>query len=165
MAEYTLYLVTKNAASHVISSVKRYDALENAGIDLIVPEEVTFSPGERKLVGMGVKGVMTKEGIASAPPLPVHYTMYPRSSLPKTGLVLCNSVGVIDRGYRGELKAFLWNTLPTSVTVSKGDRLVQIVAPDMGDIVKICVVPEEKAEALPFWASARGEGGFGSSGK
>lgn len=125
---------------------------DNAGFDLFVPDDVEFAPGEKKLVSMEVKAVL-HNGTAD-----VHYWMLPRSSISKTGLILCNSVGVIDRTYRGELMAYLWNTKDVSVTVKKGDRLVQIVAPDMGHIANV--------ELVTFLSSTvRGEGGFGSSGR
>ena len=124
---------------------------ENAGFDLFVPDDVVFAPNEKKLVSMRVKAVMLKDT------KPVHYWMLPRSSISKTGLMLCNSVGVIDQTYRGELMAFLWNTTDSPVTVSKGSRLVQIVAPDMGWISRVEVVNE-------LDTTSRGSGGFGSTG-
>lgn len=128
---------------------------ENAGFDLFVPEEVVFAPGERKLVSMRVKARMDKIGVLESA---CHYWMPPRSSISKTGLLMLNSIGVIDKGYRGELMAFLWNTTDASVTVKKGERLVQIVSPDMGAIQKVDVV-----ESLD--STARGDGGFGSTGR
>ena len=126
---------------------------ENAGFDLFVPADVTFAPGERKMVGMGVKAIMTdNDGNAQ------NYWMLPRSSISKTGLMMLNSVGVIDKSYRGELIAALWNTKDTAVTVEKGQRLVQIVARDMSDITECTLVDQ-----LP--ETARGSGGFGSTGK
>ena len=133
---------------------------DNAGFDLFVPEEVVFAPGERKLVSMRVKAKMdmfnntTTYNNTGA----CHYWMPPRSSISKTGLILLNSIGVIDKGYRGELMAFLWNSTDAPVTVKKGDRLVQIVAPDMGPILGVMVV-----DSLD--STARGEGGFGSTGR
>lgn len=126
---------------------------ENAGFDLFVPADTVFAPGEKKLVSMNVKATLTNYFGSN-----VHYWMLPRSSISKTGLMLCNSVGVIDRTYRGELMAFLWNTTESPVTVSKGSRLVQIVAPDMGWIHAVEVVNE-------LDHTERGEGGFGSTGR
>lgn len=133
---------------------------DNAGFDLFVPEEVVFAAGERKLVSMRVKARMDKTVYVDdlAPTVQCHYWMPPRSSISKTGLILLNSIGVIDKGYRGELMAFLWNTTDKEVSVQKGDRLVQIVAPDMGPITKIQIVEE-------LDSTSRGEGGFGSSGR
>jgi dUTP pyrophosphatase len=129
---------------------------ENAGFDLYVPEDVVFAAGEKKLVSMKVKARMMKDSqcICNSQ---VHYWMLPRSSMSKTGLMLCNSVGVIDSSYRGELMAYLWNTKDVPVSVLKGDRLVQIVAPDMGHIYKVDVVDVLNT-------TERGEGGFGSTG-
>jgi dUTP pyrophosphatase len=125
---------------------------ENAGFDLYVPETVTFAPGERKFLGMGVSAAVLED--ASVAP----YWLLPRSSLSKTGLMMMNSVGVIDKGYRGELIAAFWNTLEKDVIVKKGDRLVQIVSRDMKSFSEVRVV-----DSLP--ESLRGEGGFGSTGK
>lgn len=126
---------------------------ENAGFDLFVPADVTFAPGERKMVGMGVKAIMMyNDGN------PQNYWMLPRSSISKTGLMMMNSVGVIDKSYRGELIAALWNTTDAPVTVTKGQRLVQIVARDMSDITSYSIVDQ-----LP--ETSRGSGGFGSTGK
>jgi dUTP pyrophosphatase len=86
-----------------------------------------------------------------------HYWLLPRSSIYKTGLIMANSVGVIDASYRGEVKAPVWSMTGTS-KVNKGDRLFQVVAPDMGWIRNIRIV-----ESLPN--TDRGEGGFGSTGK
>jgi dUTP pyrophosphatase len=148
---YTLTLLptTAESAAYYSSTARSND---NAGFDLFVPQEIVFQPGEKKLVSMQVKATL------AANEETVHYWMLPRSSISKTGLLLLNSVGVIDRTYRGELMAFLWNTKDTAVTVSKGDRLVQIVAPDMGWISQVSVV-----ESLD--STVRGDGGFGSTGQ
>jgi len=130
---------------------KTFDG-ENAGVDLFVPNDVEFAPGERKMVSMGVRAVMVDWKKYA------NYWMLPRSSISKTGLMMMNSVGVIDKSYRGELIAALWNTTNAVVKVEKGQRLVQIVARDMDDIKSLTVTNE-----LP--SSDRGEGGFGSTGK
>ena len=125
---------------------------ENAGVDLYVAADVVFAPGERKFVGMGTSAAVI-EGDDCAP-----FWLLPRSSLSKTGLMMMNSVGVIDKGYRGELIAALWNTLDKEVRVEKGTRLVQVVSRDMASFSKVMLV-----DALPL--SLRGEGGFGSTGR
>jgi len=130
---------------------KKFDG-ENAGVDLFVPTDVEFAPGERKMVSMGVRAVMIDWKKTA------NYWMLPRSSISKTGLMMMNSVGVIDKSYRGELITALWNTTNAVVKVEKGQRLVQIVARDMDDIKSLMVVA-----TLP--SSDRGEGGFGSTGK
>jgi len=125
---------------------------ENAGVDLYVPTDVVFAAGERKFVGMGTSAAVI-EGNDCAP-----FWLLPRSSISKTGLMMMNSVGVIDKGYRGELIAALWNTLDKELCVEKGTRLVQVVSRDMSSFAKVMLV-----DALPV--SLRGEGGFGSTGK
>ena len=124
---------------------------DNAGFDLFVPRDVVFAPCERKFVSMEVKAMVMRDGE------PQHFWMVPRSSISKTGLMMMNSVGVIDKTYRGDLIAALWNTTDAEVTVKKGQRLVQIVSRDMGTIGFFQQVAE-----LP--STARGAGGFGSSG-
>jgi dUTP pyrophosphatase len=70
---------------------------------------------------------------------------------------MANSTGVIDKSYRGELKAPVWSMTANS-QVARGDRLFQIVAPDMGWIRNVNIV-ESMTE------TDRGAGGFGSSGR
>ncbi len=86
-----------------------------------------------------------------------HYWLLPRSSISKKGLMMANSVGVIDRTYRGELMGAVVATGSEPVKVSRGERLFQVVAPDMGHIV--AAVPVEKLDQ-----TVRGIGGFGSTG-
>jgi dUTP pyrophosphatase len=86
-----------------------------------------------------------------------HFWLMPRSSIYKTGLMMGNSTGVIDKSYRGELKAPVWSMTANS-NVARGDRLFQVVAPDMGWIRNVRVV-----NSMPN--TDRGAGGFGSTGK
>lgn len=149
---YTLQILPTNPeAAWYYKTAERNN--DNAGFDLYVTDDVIFGPDEKKLVSMNVKATVTNIHDKK-----VHYWMLPRSSLSKTGLMLCNSVGVIDRTYRGELMAFLWNTKSEPVSVLKGSRLVQIVAPDMGWIHHVELVHE-------LDSTERGEGGFGSTGR
>ena len=88
----------------------------------------------------------------------VHYWLLPRSSIYKSGVMMANSVGVIDSSYRGTLKAPVTNLNEhTYPNVLNGSRLFQIVAPDMGYIHEIKIVT-----SLPV--TNRGSGGFGSTG-
>jgi len=86
-----------------------------------------------------------------------HFLLMPRSSIYKSGLLMANSTGVIDKSYRGELKAPVWSMTGNS-SVQKGERLFQIVAPDMGWIRNVRMV-----DSLP--ETERGAGGFGSTGQ
>ena len=85
-----------------------------------------------------------------------HFWLLPRSSIYKSGLIMANSTGVIDKSYRGELKAPVWSMIDT-VTISQNERHFQIVAPDMGWIRNVRIV-----DSMPN--TERGEGGFGSTG-
>jgi dUTPase len=86
-----------------------------------------------------------------------HFWLMPRSSIYKTGLIMGNSTGIIDKSYRGELKAPVWSMTANS-KVLRGDRLFQIVAPDMGWIRSVKIVNSMNS-------TERGAGGFGSTGK
>jgi dUTP pyrophosphatase len=81
----------------------------------------------------------------------------PRSSIAKTPLRQCNSIGLIDAGYRGEIMAAVDNIKNEAYTVEKGQRLFQLVAMD-GSPIHFEIVDE-------LTETTRGEGGFGSTGK
>lgn len=82
--------------------------------------------------------------------------LFPRSSISKTKHFLRNSVGVIDSGYRGEVK-LRFSLDESSTSYQIGDKVGQVI------FVKLPTVELTEVEELP--TSARGEGGFGSSGK
>ncbi len=122
----------------------------DAGYDLHASEAATLEPGERASVGTGI-----------ALEIPDAYAglVLPRSGLAaRHGVALVNAPGLIDSGYRGELRVLLLNTdreHPFAVAV--GDRIAQLV---------IVRAEELELEQLPeLRESPRGEGGFGSSGR
>jgi dUTP pyrophosphatase len=81
----------------------------------------------------------------------------PRSSVWKTGMVLCNSCGTVDRGYTGEVCAFFYHVMPDMPKYEPGDRVAQM---------KIgFTVPIEFEEVEELDKTERGDGGFGSTGK
>jgi hypothetical protein len=88
----------------------------------------------------------------------VHYYLVPRSSICKSPLIMANSVGIIDKTYRGPIKAPVKNLSSTPYSVTEGTRLFQIIAPNMGHISEVRLV-----QSLD--ETARGEGGFGSTGQ
>ena len=88
----------------------------------------------------------------------VHYWLAPRSSIFKTGHIMANSLGVIDRTYRGPLKAPVVALKDGAPGFKAGERHFQILAPDMGYIKEV-----RKIDVLP--EPLRGGGGFGSTGK
>ncbi len=135
---------------------------ENAGFDLFSADDVNIKQ-EPKFIPFGIVARLLKvehmPGGTSNDYLKTesHFMLMPRSSIYKTGLIMANSTGVIDKSYRGELKAPVWSMTANS-NVLRGDRLFQIVAPDMGWIRNVRLV-----ESMP--GTVRGEGGFGSTGK
>ena len=120
----------------------------DAGLDLYVIEELTFEPGDTKLI---------KLGISCEPVDGRAYYLFPRSSISKTPLRMSNSIGLIDGGYRGEIMASCDNIKNESYTVTKGQRLFQLVAADSSDI------SYDLVDSLSD--TSRGTGGFGSTGK
>ena len=122
----------------------------DAGLDLYACEMAHIGPGERWGVGTGV-AVEVPSGHAGL--------VLPRSGLAREhGIALVNSPGLIDSGYRGELRVLLLNTDPADTFhVAPGDRIAQLV------LVAIAVAEPIEVETLG--SSARGEGGFGSSGR
>jgi len=122
----------------------------DAGLDLYACEAAHIGPGERWSVGTGV-AVEIPEGHAGL--------VLPRSGLAqKHGIALVNAPGLIDAGYRGELRVLLLNTDPAEIfRVEAGDRIAQLVVVPVG--------LTEPVEAERLTESARGDGGFGSSGR
>ena len=122
----------------------------DAGLDLYACETAHIGPGERWSVGTGI-AVEIPDGHAGL--------VLPRSGLAREhGISLVNSPGLIDSGYRGEVSVLLLNTDPAEVfRVAPGDRIAQLV------IAPIALADPVEAEALA--EAARGDGGFGSSGR
>jgi dUTP pyrophosphatase len=121
----------------------------DAGLDLVACEEVTLRPGERAVVPTGI-----------AVSIPVGYAglVTPRSGLAaRHGISVVNGPGLIDSGYRGEVKAILLNTDGReSFTVERGMRIAQLVL--------VPVAAARLVEVTELAGSARGVGGLGSSG-
>ncbi len=122
----------------------------DAGLDLYACEPAHVGPGERWSIGTGV-AVEIPAGHAGL--------VLPRSGLAREhGISLVNSPGLIDSGYRGEVRVLLLNTDPAEIfRVEPGDRIAQLLV--------VAVAPAEPVEVAELSDSARGEGGFGSSGR
>jgi len=122
----------------------------DAGLDLYACEAAHIGPGERWGIGTGV-GVEIPDGHAGL--------VLPRSGLAREhGIGVVNSPGLIDSGYRGELRVLLLNNDPAETfRVEPGDRIAQLV------IAPIALA--EPVEVADLGESARGGGGFGSSGR
>jgi dUTP pyrophosphatase len=122
----------------------------DAGLDLYACEPAHIGPGERWSVGTGI-AVEIPAGHAGL--------VLPRSGLAKKhGIALVNAPGLIDSGYRGEVRVLLLNTDPAETfRVEAGDRIAQLV------LTPIALAEPVETKALA--ESARGDGGFGSSGR
>ena len=125
-----------------------YAKAGDAGLDLLASEAMTLEPGERRLVPTGL-AVAIPEGHAGF--------VLPRSGLAMhKGVTVLNAPGLIDSGYRGELKVLLINHGAEAVSIERGERIAQLV---IQAVAHARLVEEER---LPD--SARGAGGFGSTG-
>jgi dUTP pyrophosphatase len=122
----------------------------DAGLDLRAREAVTLAPGERAVVPTGIA--------IALPPGHVGF-VHPRSGLAaRHGVALVNSPGTIDAGYRGEVAVVVVNLDPVEpVTIDRGDRIAQLV------VQQVATVAVAEVPALD--GTARGDGGFGSTGR
>jgi len=120
----------------------------DAGLDLSACERVELGPGERAVVGTGLT-VAIPDGHAGF--------VQPRSGLAaKHGITIVNTPGLVDSGYRGELKVILLNTDPEQTfVVEPGMRIAQLVV--------VPVATPEPVEVTELPETERGEKGFGSS--
>jgi dUTP pyrophosphatase len=121
----------------------------DAGADLVAAEDVELAPGERAVVPTGM-AIALPDGYAAF--------IHPRSGLSaRLGVTIVNAPGTVDAGYRGEIKVTLLNTdARETVRLRRGDRIAQMVVQRVGQAVF------HEVTALP--GSARGAGGFGSTG-
>ena len=125
-----------------------YETAGAAGMDLRAAEAITLKPGMRCLM---------PTGIAIALPQGFEAQVRPRSGLAvKHGVTVLNSPGTIDCDYRGEVKVPLINHGQDDFVIARGDRIAQIV------VAPVTRVSWSEVETLD--ATARGSGGFGSSG-
>jgi dUTP pyrophosphatase len=145
----------------------------DSGVDLYTPEDVTILPGETKFIDLGIQSEVKEYSQSGELSRNLSYYLYPRSSISKTPLRLANSVGIIDAGYRGNLKAAV-TYVPTyqdlkrmvetgsldcypPYKIEKGTRLFQICSNDLKPFDTV-IFTDELTE------TSRGEDGFGSTG-
>lgn len=124
----------------------------NSGFDLLLPEEYSLTTGTVK-IDHGIKAVLFSD---SSDCVPTPFCLYVRSSIYKTPLRLSNNVGIIDSGYRGNLASVFDVSEP--VVLKRGQRLIQVCAADLVPF-RVELVDEDR-----LGNTARGEGGFGSTG-
>ena len=122
---------------------------EGAGLDLYSAVDVAIEPMRRVMIPTGV-AIALPEGYAGF--------VQPRSGLAaKKGLSIVNTPGLVDSGYRGELKVIAINTdTDEPITIARGERVAQLV------VQRVPAV--ELVEVDELDATERGEGGFGSTG-
>jgi dUTP pyrophosphatase len=133
---------------HPSAVLPAYARPGDAGMDVCACEAATLQPGERKLV---------KTGLVMELPHGTEAQMRPRSGLAlKSGVTLLNTPGTIDEGYRGEVGVILINLSDQPFEVQPGMRIAQmVIAP---------VLHVDTAEVAEVSGTARGTGGFGSTG-
>jgi dUTP pyrophosphatase len=125
-----------------------YEHPGDAGADLVTTVDATLAPGERALLPTGI-ALALPDGLAAF--------VHPRSGLAaRFGVSLVNAPGTVDAGYRGEIKVSVINLGAAPVVFHRGDRIAQLV------IQPVVRARFHEVERLP--GSARGDGGFGSTG-
>ena len=121
----------------------------DAGADLTTTVDVRLEPGERAMVPTGIAVALPEGYVALVHPRSGHAARF--------GLSIVNAPGTVDAGYRGEIKVMLVNLDPrTPVEMRRGDRIAQLVIQQVEHARFVAV------ERLPD--SARGDGGYGSTG-
>jgi dUTP pyrophosphatase len=151
----------------------------DSGFDLPLPQDIKISKNGLETINFGITCSMTKVKKSQyidennkymEVSVPISYYLYPRSSISSMGIMLANSVGIIDQGYRGNIMAkiryipicthFLWDLFwswwPSSKSLKKGTKLFQICAPNLEPFTINIVDELDETE--------RGANGFGSSG-
>jgi dUTP pyrophosphatase len=121
----------------------------DAGADLVAAVDVELAPGARQMVPTGT-AIALPDGYAAF--------IHPRSGLAaRLGVTIVNAPGTVDAGYRGEIMVTLLNTdTESTVRLSRGDRIAQLV------VQRVERAVFHEVRTLP--GSARGNGGFGSTG-
>lgn len=141
------------------------DPYPDSGFDLLVPENKYFTiPFESNMIDFQIKTEMQYYNGLNGKLITCPFYLFPRSSMSKTPLILANHTGVIDSGYRGNIKgAFKWLKPESDKTpnylIEKHMRLLQISHPCL------CPIYVTLAEKNDLSVTSRNEGGFGSTGK
>lgn len=132
-----------------------YATDQSAGVDLpaMIDEPLTLQPGERKKIGGGFKMHIQLESGQCAAAI-----VAPRSGLGSRGLIISNTIGLIDADYQGELGLVLFNNGDEPITIEPCDRIMQMF-----------FIPVLRANFIPVTEfstkTGRGEGGFGHTGR
>jgi dUTP pyrophosphatase len=130
--------------------IPEYARPGDAGLDLLAAEDATLQPGERAAVPTGI-AIALPDGYAA-------FVQARSGRALKEGLGVANGPGLIDSGYRGEIKVIVVNLDPNSpIDIKRGEKIAQLV------IQKVESAEIQVVESLPD--SERGGGGFGSTGR
>lgn len=150
MDSLNITLLNDNARTYYTGDNSHIDR-GDSGYDLYYcGETLTIAPGETKMLGLGIAGELITYNHN------IHgYELWPRSSIYKTGLILANSIGLIDYGYRGEIKAVVRNISNCDYIIIPGTKLFQLCMPDKRPFFVNIV------DTLT--STIRGIGGFGST--
>lgn len=137
------------------SSLKSYysevkNLKSDSGYDLYAPETVVIQPHSVGTLDFKIRCSLKSDNVHG-------YYLYPRSSISKTPLIMANSVGIIDFGYRGNIMAKVFNTSDQPYEVKQSERLFQLCMPTLEPFLVEFVEELDSTE--------RGTGGFGSTGK
>ena len=138
---------------------KIHELFADSGFDLGLPKDFRLSKTCSNKIPLGIYCAMFSNDTQN---IPQAYYLYPRSSIIKTPMRLANSVGIIDSGYRGEIKAFvdMIDGTINSYSISAMDRYFQICHPSLRPFKVIMVDTLDE-----LGSSERGSGGFGSTGR
>jgi dUTP pyrophosphatase len=133
----------------------------DSGLDLFIIDDITIEPGDTKVIDLGVKCQCISRNFCfwnlfKGKKYNYHsYYLMPRSSISKTPLMMKNSIGLIDSGYTGSLKAPFINLSSEPYTLKRGERYVQLVNSNLSS-AHFKLVDELRD-------TTRGEGGLGST--
>jgi hypothetical protein len=179
----TLFVLSPTSPEYsTLYPATNYSERLDSGVDIPTPEEVTIPGGGAAVkINLGVRALCVQRRNDAEPIVDIlrdnHYPsdidspylsafrLAPRSSICKTPLMMANSEGIIDVGYRGPLVAAVRNLSAEPYTIPKGLALFQVVAPDLSPpSLEMIHVDHPKYSHYFGGATARGEGGFGSTG-
>ncbi len=157
MRSYIFEIYTEDQQLYELYSNK-LNHPDDSGCDLYIPSDVTFDEKETKLVDLKV--IVKLIDLETEETVP--FLIIPRSSIYKLPIRMSNNIGLIDRGYNGTLKSPLDNLSTNKYTINNGQRLFQLITPDLSYNFKIKVFNTLTLD--PKYYSKRGERGFGSTG-
>lgn len=141
------------------------DPYPDSGFDLIVPLDKIFTkPFQTDMIDFQIKTEMLHSNTPNGNLKTSPFFLFPRSSMSKTPLILANHTGIIDSGYRGNIKgAFKWlkqdSDMSDNYTVEKYNRILQVSHPSLCPVYVVIVNEDE------LTTTNRNDGGFGSTGK